>query len=166
MITLVYAQELEGGIGLNNEMPWYLPNDFKHFKSTTMGHTILMGRKTFESMNQRLLPGRKSVVLTTQANYGKDIEGLVTIHTIDEALNLAKNTDLMVIGGAEIYKAMLPYADQIIRTVIEERFDVDTYVSEINRRDWELIKTVDGIIDEKNHYPHRFETWKRKNKGE
>lgn len=165
MISFVYAQERDGGIGYQNELPWHLPNDLKFFKAMTMGHTMLMGRKTFEAMDQRLLPGRKTVVLTNQADYGQDIEGLEVVHTVEEVLALSKGQTLKVIGGAKIFKQLFPYADEIIRTVIDESFPADVYMPAIDEDQWTLIKTEAGITDEKNHYAYQFEWWQRKMKG-
>ena len=83
MLTLVYAQDQAGGIGYQNQLPWHLPNDLKFFKQVTLGHAILMGRKTFESMGCRLLPGRTSYVLTRQEDYKSEIEGLHRVHNLE-----------------------------------------------------------------------------------
>ena len=136
MITFVYAQERNGGIGYQGDLPWSLPSDLQFFKNTTMGHTMLMGRKTFEAMNQRLLPGRKTVVMTTQTNYGAAIDGLEIVSTINEVLELARNQHLMVIGGAEIFKLIWPHADEIVRTVIDDDFPADVYMPAIDQSKW------------------------------
>lgn len=162
MISFVYAQERSGGIGYQNDLPWHLPNDLKFFKKTTMGHTILMGRKTFESMNKRLLPGRKTVVLTSQLDYGSDIEGLLVLHSIEQVREMAKEIDLMVIGGANLFLKLLDDVDQIIRTVIDEDFPFDVQMPEINQDKWELVKQEQGLVDAKNKHPHRFEWWRPK----
>ncbi|MGO4937091.1 dihydrofolate reductase [Fundicoccus sp. Sow4_H7] len=162
MITYVYAQDNNGTIGYQNQVPWSLPNDMAFFKATTMGHPILMGRKTFESMDKRLLPGRQTIVMTNQPHYGEDIEGLMVVHTENQVLELAKNQEVMVIGGAQIFKLLMPYANIIIRTVIDGQFPSDVTVDEIDTTKWTLDKTEEGIVDEKNLYPHRFEWWSRK----
>lgn len=162
MITFVYAQERNGGIGYQGDLPWSLPSDLQFFKNTTMGHTMLMGRKTFEAMNQRLLPGRKTVVMTTQTNYGAAIDGLEIVSTINEVLELARNQHLMVIGGAEIFKLIWPHADEIVRTVIDDDFPADVYMPSIDQSKWERYKVVEGKLDEKNVHPHRYEWWRRK----
>ncbi|UUX34405.1 dihydrofolate reductase [Fundicoccus culcitae] len=161
MITFVYAQDSNGTIGYQNQLPWSLPSDLAFFKQTTMGHTMLMGRKTFDSMNQRLLPGRQTVVMTNQANYGKDIDGLLVVHTEAEVLDLAQDQEIMVIGGAKIFEVFLPYADRIIRTMIEGEFPSDVTVPEIDTNEWHLDKVEEGVVDEKNLYPHRYEWWSR-----
>ena len=162
MITFVYAQDLKGGIGYQNDLPWHLPNDLKFFKEVTMGHTMLMGRSTFESMNQRLLPGRKTVVMTRSIDYGKEIEGLELVHSVEEALELAKDQELMVIGGASVFKELLPHADKIIRTVIEGEFPADTFMPEVDPKTFDLEKIIEVVADDKNPYAHRFEWWIRK----
>ena len=162
MISFVYAQERNGGIGYEGDLPWSLPNDLKFFKETTMGHTMIMGRKTFEAMNQRLLPGRKTVVMTTQSNYGQEIEGLTVVHQLNEILELAKYEHLMVIGGAEIFKILWPHADEIIRTVIDEDFPADVYIPEIDETYWQRVKVIEGETDEATRHVHQYEWWNRK----
>ncbi len=162
MITFVYAQDLMGAIGYRNDLPWHLPNDLKFFKKVTMGHTILMGRNTFESMNRRLLPGRKSVILTSDLNYCQEIEGLTCVHSIDQVLELAKDQELMVIGGAGVFKQLFDHADKIIRTVIEAEFEADTYMPKIDESLFERVNVEEGVVDEKNPYARRYETWLRK----
>lgn len=162
MITFVYAQDKNGAIGYNNQLPWHLPNDLQFFKKTTMGHTLLMGRKTFESMGKRLLPGRKTVVLTEQLDYGAEIDGLTVIHTVAAALRLAEQQELMVIGGSGVFTALFPYADRIIRTFIDAEFTADTYMPPINEAEWQIETTEQGTTDEHNPYPHYFEWWGKK----
>lgn len=162
MITFIYAQDKNGGIGYQNDLPWYLPNDLKHFKRETMGHTIVMGRKTFESMNRRLLPGRHSVVVTRQADYGKEIEGLSVLHAVQDVIQLAKQEDIFVIGGAELFNALFPYADQIIRTVIFDSFPADVYLPEIDEKNFTLHKKEHNKQDDDNAYPYEYQWWVRK----
>lgn len=162
MITYVYAQDKKGAIGFKNDLPWYLPNDLKFFKKVTMGHSILMGRKTFESMNKRLLPGRKTIVMTSDVEYGQDIEGLMVVNSIDQVIKLARDQELMVIGGAGVFKSLFPYVDRIIRTVIDSEFEADTYMPELDSNQFDLVQEQIGKLDEKNKYAHRFEWWERK----
>ncbi|MGX7108414.1 dihydrofolate reductase [Facklamia miroungae] len=162
MITYVYAQDLKGAIGYQNDLPWHLPSDLKFFKEVTMGHTMLMGRTTFESMDRRILPGRKTVVLTSQEDYGKDIDELELVHSVEDVLELAKNQELMVIGGAGVFKSLMEHVDKILRTVIEGEFPADTYMPDIDQNIFRLDKVIDLPADDKNPYPHRFEWWVRK----
>lgn len=161
MITFVYAQDKKGGIGFNNQLPWHLPNDLHFFKEKTMGHPIVMGRKTFESMNQRLLPGRKTVVISRNPYYGKDIENLCLLTHISPILNLAQDQEIMVIGGSQIFKMFDPYASKIYRTIVDGDFQTDTYVSDIDRSKWRMIEEIEGKVDQDNPFTHRFQTWIR-----
>ncbi len=161
MITFIYAQDKNGGIGYQNDLPWHLPDDLKHFKRETMGHTMVMGRKTFESMGQRLLPGRQSVVVTRQVDYGQAIEGLKVIHNVEEVLQLAEEKDLFVIGGAELFNALWPNVDRIIRTVIFESFPADVYLPEIDSAKFTMIEKKTVPIDDKNAYSHEYQWWER-----
>lgn len=162
MITLVYAQDKNGGIGYQNDLPWHLPNDLKFFKRVTMGHTMVMGRRTFESMGCRLLPGRETVVVTRDVNYGRDIEGLICLHSIEDVLELSKDKSLKVIGGAQLFLDVLPHADEIIRTVIDAEFPADTFMPDIDENQWTLVQVENGTTDEANIYPHQYQWWKRK----
>ncbi len=162
MISLVYAQDLNGGIGYKNDLPWNLPNDLKFFKRMTMGHTMIMGRKTFESMGCRLLPGRETIVVTRDSNYGKSILGLKVINDPQEVITLATQKSIKVIGGAALFKAILPYADEIVRTLIHAELEADTFMPDINQDEWELVKVEQGIVDEKSIYPHEYQWWERR----
>lgn len=161
MITLVYAMDKNGGIGLDNKLPWHLPNDLKFFKTVTMESTIVMGRKTFESMGKRLLPGRKSVVLTRNLDYGKDIEGLTVVHTIEEVLKLSKEEKVHIIGGAQVFEDLLPYANRIIRTVIDGEFEIDTWMPMIDPSKWAMMDYRLIKADKDNKHEHAFERWVR-----
>ncbi|MGF3226561.1 dihydrofolate reductase [Facklamia sp. P12932] len=162
MITYVYAQDLKGAIGYQKDLPWHLPNDLNFFKEVTMGHTMLMGRTTFESMDRRFLPGRKTVVLTSQEDYGQDIAQLNLVHSVEDVLELAKDQELMVIGGAGVFKTLMDHVDKIVRTVIEGEFPADTYMADIDQEKFRLDKLVEVPADADNEYPHRFEWWVRK----
>lgn len=162
MIRFVYAQDENGGIGYQNELPWHLPNDLKFFKETTMGHTLLMGRKTFESMNRRLLPGRKTVVLTTNPNYCQEIEDLTVVTSKEEALALAEETDIMIVGGAGVFLSFFDEVDEITRTVIHASFKHDVSMPQIDETQFELVKQQHVEADAENPYPHTFEWWRRK----
>lgn len=162
MMSFVYAQDQDGGIGYDGKLPWDLPNDMKFFVEQTMGHTMVMGRKTFESMDKRLLPGRETVVVTSQKDYGKDIEGLIVVNTIEEVLELGKDRDLKVIGGAGLFESLFDHVDEVIRTVIFETFPTDVHMPEVSEERWKLVKVREGVVDEENKYEHRFEWWERK----
>ncbi|OZB95111.1 dihydrofolate reductase [Paenibacillus sp. XY044] len=159
-MTFIWAMGSNGVIGRDNKLPWRLPRDMAFFKEKTMGKTVLMGRKTWESFGGKPLPGRDNVVLTRDKDY--EAPGAQIIHTIEEAVELGKNEEIMVIGGAEIYYKLLAVADCLIVTRIDETFEGDTYFPEVDFGDWTLQEEIKGITDEKNPYSYRFCTYTRK----
>ena len=133
-ISIIVAMAKNRVIGVNNTLPWHLSADLKRFKALTMGHHIIMGRKTFESIG-RILPGRTSVVVT--GNRGYDADGAVIVHDIESALaQCAADTEAFVIGGERIFQAMLPSAGRILLTEIDDEFDGDTFFPPLGATDW------------------------------
>lgn len=162
MISLIVAMDKNNVIGFNNEMPWHLPNDLRFFKEKTTGHTIVMGRKTFESIG-RVLPNRKSVVLTkSEVNLPEEVEVIQDIQTVVDMANETPDEELFVIGGGNIFKQILPYADRLYVTVIEEAFQGDVFFPEISATDWKEVSKVKGKKDEKNPYDYYFIQYDRK----
>jgi dihydrofolate reductase len=153
-ISIVVAMDANGVIGRNNELPWYLPADLQHFKKTTMGKPILMGRKTWESIG-RPLPGRTNIVITRDSDYQAD--GCVVVNSIDAAMAAAGEQDeVMVIGGAEFYRQVLPRADTLYLTRIHASFDGDTVFPELHAPDWREVERSDQSADEKNPHDYSF----------
>lgn len=149
-------------IGRNNQLPWHLPKDLAYFKQVTMGHAIVMGRKTFESIGKPL-PGRKNIVVTRNHEYQPN--GVDVAHSIEEICELSqKNEEIFIIGGAEIFKATLPVTDRLYITEIHETFDGDTFFPVFNLSDWELISKEKGIKDEKNPYEYDFCIYEKKSR--
>jgi dihydrofolate reductase len=160
MISLLVAMDNNRTIGKNNDLPWYLPADLKYFKKVTMGHPIVMGRKTYESIG-RPLPGRENIIITRDKSY--DIESAQVVHSIQEAIDVTKDEDeVFVIGGAEIFKQYMPDSDRLYITQIEHDFDGDTFFPEINYAEWKIISKEKGIKDEKNPYDYYFMIYDRK----
>lgn len=161
MLIAIWAQAENGLIGKENKLPWYLPNDLKFFRSETEHNTLVMGRKTFEGMGSRPLPNRKTIVLTRQEDY--QAKGVEIMHAPAEILAYANHYSgtTFIAGGAGVYKELLPYCDQLYRTVIEETFSGDAYMPEIDWSKWQLLETKQGIVDDKNLYPHRFEVFQK-----
>ena len=151
---MVVAMDTSGVIGRDNGLPWHLPADLQHFKRTTMGKPILMGRKTYESIG-RPLPGRTNIVITRDTGYRA--EGCVVVNSIEAALAVAGNQDeIMVIGGAEFYRQVLPRTDTIYLTRIHDSFDGDTCFPELNAADWREVERSDHAADEKNPHDYSF----------
>jgi dihydrofolate reductase len=161
LISLIVAASTNNVIGKNGKMPWHLPNDLKHFKNVTWAMPVIMGRKTFESMGKPLA-GRKNIIITRQSDYKP--EGAIAVSSLDDAVTVAKEMDakeVFVIGGGEIYKMAWEKASRVYLTRIKLETDGDTFFPEIHPDKWKLIsqKNFDG--DEKNAYPHSFQTWER-----
>lgn len=153
-ISLIVAIDSNGVIGSDNGLPWHLPADLQHFKRTTMGKPILMGRKTWESLG-RPLPGRTNIVITRDSGY--QAAGCVVVNSIDAALQAAGEQDeVMVIGGAEFYRQVLPRADTLYLTRIHETFSGDTFFPELNEADWREVERSDQAADEKNPHDYSF----------
>ncbi len=142
-------------IGLNNTLPWHLPEDLKRFRALTMGHHIIMGRKTFDSLG-RLLPGRTTVIVSRQPDY--QIEGAIVCSSLPEAVKAcAGDEEVFIIGGAEIYRAALPMADRMYLTEIHEEFSADAWFPEFDRTEWqectrENYQSADGLAYSYVHY--------------
>ncbi|MEW5552371.1 dihydrofolate reductase [Peribacillus frigoritolerans] len=155
MISLIVAMDQNRVIGKNNKLPWHLPADLQYFKKVTMGHPIVMGRKTFESIG-RVLPGRENVIVTRNQEF--KAEGCVVLHDIAQIKMFADNheEEVFVIGGAEIFKEILPFTDRLYITEIHETFEGDTFFPEIDENEWDEIFSNQGSIDEKNRFAHDF----------
>ncbi len=160
VISLLVAADEGNVIGKNNQLPWHLPNDLKYFKNLTWGLPIVMGRKTYESIGKPL-PGRTNIVITRNKDYAA--EGIVVVHTIEEALNVALQKgakEIFVIGGAEIFNSVFDSAHRIYLTRIHHRFDGDVFFPELNGN-WQLVKKQKQAADEKNAYAHTFQVWEK-----
>jgi len=136
-LTLIVARARNGVIGKDNAMPWKIAGEQAYFKRVTMGHPIIMGRRTWESIG-RPLPGRRSLVVTRNAEYRA--EGAEVVAGLDQALALCTDADeAFVIGGAELYRLALPRADRLLITEIDHDFDGDTYLAAPDPREWRLV---------------------------
>ena len=162
MLSLIVAMDQNRVIGLNNDMPWHIPNDLRYFKERTSGHTIVMGRKTFDSLG-RVLPNRKHVVLTRSDKAFPD--EVIVLHEFEEILQYAKTHDdkeIFIIGGGELYKQMLPHVDRMYITKIANSFEGDVYFPAFDERDWKLTSKEKGLKDEKNPYDYYYLVYDRK----
>lgn len=156
MISYVVAYSKNRVIGNRNQLPWHLPNDLKHFKEITLGKTVVMGRKTYESIGKPL-PQRTNVVLTRDQTFQAD--GVEIAHHKAEVLS--RKDDLYVIGGEQIFKMFLDVVEQIYLTEIEVNMEGDTFFPEWNPAVFELAEKKAGVCDERNTLPHTFYTYKR-----
>ncbi|MBM7070447.1 type 3 dihydrofolate reductase [Shewanella sp. 202IG2-18] len=134
-ISMIAAMTVNRVIGKDNQMPWHLPEDLKHFKASTMGKPIVMGRKTFESIG-RPLPGRHNIVITRQSDFS--VEGITAVSSFEEAKSAAGNVEeIAVIGGGQLYKQLLPIADKLYLTLINIDVDGDTYFPDWDDGSWQ-----------------------------
>lgn len=159
-ISLVVAIGRNRAIGRDNQLLWHLPNDLKFFKKTTIGHCVIMGRKTFESIG-RALPNRRNIVITRQENYTP--EGAEAVPSIEAALLRCENeAEIFIIGGAEIYRQTLPIADCIYLTQVENAPDADAYFPDWSEAQWETTYSESFPADEKHAYAYTFQRLERK----
>ena len=160
MITLVAAAAENNALGKDNDLIWRLPDDFKRFKALTSYHYIIMGRKTFESF-PKPLPNRKHVVITRQENYKN--ENIEVVHSLEEAIQFSSTEDeIFIIGGGEIYKQALPFADKIELTRVHGEFEADAFFPEIDEKKWDLVNSEFHDKDEKHKYSFSYLTFLKK----
>lgn len=149
-------------LGRNNELIWHLPDDLKHFKSTTSGHAVIMGRKTFDSLNGKPLPKRHNIVITRQSGFS--FPGVTVVQSLNEAIAAARDDDQpFIVGGGQVYKLALPIANRLEITVIHHRFESgDAFFPEINLNEWDLTREDYHPADAQHAYPFTFLRYDRK----
>ncbi len=157
--TIVVAISENNAIGKDNQLLWYLPADLKHFKNITTGHTVIMGRKTFDSVGKPL-PNRRNIIITRHVMH---IEGCEVVSSIDAALALCADEDeVFIVGGAEIYRQSIHLTDRIYLTIVHQKFEADSFFPEINDSEWKETAREDHQPDEKNKLPYSFITLERR----
>ncbi|KAF1679909.1 MULTISPECIES: dihydrofolate reductase DfrA [Bacillus] len=164
MISFIFAMDANRLIGKDNDLPWHLPNDLAYFKKVTSGHSIMMGRKTYESIG-RPLPNRKNIVVTSAP--ASQFPGCTVVSSIKDVLDICSDSEeCFVIGGAQLYTALFPYADRLYMTKILHEFEGDRHFPEFDETDWKLVSAEKGIKDEKNPYDYEFLIYEKKNSSE
>ena len=159
-LAAVVAASDNDVIGADNAIPWHQPADLAHFRKLTMGKPILMGRKTFESIGKPL-PGRENIVVTRDTNYHR--EGVTVVHDLDGALRAAGNApEIMVIGGAELFRALLPRAGRIHLTRVHGNIAGDVMWPALDERDWQVVERESRAADERHAYAMTFEVWEKR----
>lgn len=160
-ISLIAAMTDDRVIGIENRLPWKLPNDMKWFRQHTLGKPIIMGRKTFESFGAKPLPDRTNIIITRDESY--QAKDSVVVHSIEEALQAVGEVDeVMIIGGASFYDQMLPHADRLYLTYVHAKIEGDAWFPEIDISEWNETEHIDYEKDEKNLLPHSFVILDRK----
>lgn len=161
MISIIVAVSEDLGIGNNNELLWHLPEDLKRFKKLTYGKTVLMGKKTWESLPKRPLPGRKNIVLTDVP--GECIDCSVTAYSIEDALSKCeKGEEIFVMGGGSIYRQFMNIADRLYITHIHRKASADVYFPEIDPKVWEVIEKEEFKPENKEGIPYTYIIYERK----
>lgn len=160
-IAIIAAISRNGVIGLENGLPWRLPADLRHFKDLTLGHTLLMGRRTFESL-RKPLPGRRTIVLSRSA---RELPAEVALAgSFEQGIEMARRAgenQLFVAGGGGVYRAALSFADRMILTRIDADFEGDTYFPEYSAQDWRLERSEEHPSNDECPLPFRIETLER-----
>ena len=150
-LSILVAHDQQRVIGYKNALPWHIPNDLKHVKQLSTGHTLVMGRKTFESIGKPL-PNRKNVVLTRDNNFKPD--GVEVIHTIDDIYNLEGH--VFIFGGQTLFEVMIDKVDDMYITVVDGKHQGDTFFPPYTFEDWTVVSSEEGQINRKNTIPHTF----------
>lgn len=150
-LSILVAHDQQRVIGYKNALPWHIPNDLKHVKQLSTGHTLVMGRKTFESIGKPL-PNRKNVILTRDNNFKPD--GVEVIHTIDDIYNLEGH--VFIFGGQTLFEVMIDKVDDMYITVVDGKHQGDTFFPPYTFEDWTVASSEEGQLDEKNTIPHTF----------
>ena len=162
ILSMISAVAENRVIGNKNALPWHLPADFKYFKETTLGKSIVMGLNTFKSIGEKALPDRKNIILNNDPSYIPP-EGCFAAHSIEELLEMTKDEpEVMICGGASVYKQFLPLAQKLYLTYVKAIPEGDTYFPEVNLVEWKEVKREDHKADEKNVYDYSFVVLERK----
>lgn len=162
MISIIAAIAENRAIGVNNNLPWKLPNDMKRFKKLTTDHTVIMGRKTFESLPNGALPNRTNIVITR--NNAVTFENCILFDNLQDAIKKYNTQEeVFIIGGAGIYDQAINFADKLYITLVRHSFEnADAFFPEINQDEWIMIEQEKFPNDEKHLYPYTFQTYIKK----
>lgn len=161
MISLIVAMDKNRVIGVENKLPWHLPADLKRFKDLTLGHHIVMGRKTFESIGKPL-PGRTNVVITRQSDYRP--QGCTVVHSLEAAMMTSQgDSEVFIIGGGELFKQALSFADKVYVTLIDTAVPRgDAYFPDLEKSNWQLLEKTECEPDGKNKFKYSYLTYLKK----
>lgn len=160
MVSIIVAIAQNGTIGDKNSLLWHIKEDMRFFRTTTSGHAVVMGRKTFESLGSRPLPKRTNIVITRA---DRAFEGAITAHSLEEAIRLAEgDEEIFIIGGAQIYREALRIADRMYITRVMHDYEGDTSFPDIDLSEWELVAEEKHDRGEEYEYPFAFLTYERK----
>lgn len=158
-LSAIVAMSENRAIGREQQIPWHLPADLKHFKAITMGYPIIMGRRTYESIGKPL-PGRSNIIVSRDVNF--KVPDCVVVHSVGAALDAAAHSkEIFVIGGATLYEALLPRTQRLYLTIVHQVIEGDTYFPELQLSEWREVERIDHEPDEHNSYAYSFLTLDR-----
>jgi dihydrofolate reductase len=164
MISIIVAIAEDYGIGFKNELLWHVPEDLKRFKKLTLGNTVIMGKKTWESLPKKPLPGRKNIVITDNPN--DSFEQGVAAFSIEDALSkCGENEEIFIIGGGSIYRQYMPLADRLYITHIHKKAQADIYFPSIDPEIWEPVEKEEHMQNESNSIPYTYVIYSRKKRN-
>lgn len=162
-LAIIVAIAENYAIGLNNRLLWHISDDLKRFKKLTEGHTVVMGKKTYESLPVRPLKNRRNIVITDSPE--EKFEGCLTVHSVEEAISLCDPYKMnFIIGGASIYRQFLPLADMLYLTRVHKSFHADTFFPEISAEDWQCVSSEPGPEDPALGFAYTYEIYTRTDK--
>lgn len=160
-LSLIVAIASNNAIGKNNQLLWHIPDDLKRFKTLTTGHTVIMGKKTYESLPFQPLPNRVNMVISDVP--GEQIEGCLMAYSIDDAIQKADpEKENFIMGGGMIYRQFLPIVDKLYLTIVEKAFDADTFFPEIDLKEWHCIEKQEMPFDENLGFSYSYLTYTRR----
>jgi len=158
-LAIIVATDKQGLIGRDNDLPWKISADLQYFRRVTMGKPLVMGRNTHESIG-RPLPGRKNIIVTSDKTYY--VEGCTVVNSLDGAIEACGEAEeVMVMGGASLYKQLLPQAERLYLTQVNAELEGDTWFPDWDKNQWQEISREDHLADEKNQYPYSFVVYDR-----
>ena len=161
-LSIIVAIAQNGAIGKNNDLLWHLGSDLKRFKQLTMGHPVVMGRKTWESLPKKPLPGRQNIVMTNNPDF--EAEGATVVHSVNGLFKALKDCDeeVFVMGGAAIYETLLPFTKRLYITRVYRDYDADVYFPTIDMSEFTLVKFGEPMYDEESGLDYAYEEYDRK----
>lgn len=164
-LSIIVAMADNRAIGKDNDLLWHLSDDLKRFKKLTTGHPVVMGRKTWESLPKRPLPGRRNIVFTQNPDY--EVSGAEVVHSVNGLFDALKGCDdeVFVMGGASIYEMLLPFTNRLYVTHVYRDFDADVYFPTIDMSEFTLVSLGEPMFDEESGLDYAYEEYDRKVKG-
>ena len=160
VISIIAAIGKNHELGKNNELLWHISDDLRRFKKITSGHPVIMGRKTFDSIHNKPLPNRRNIIVTNSSDYS--YPGIEIVHSVEEALNkIGDRDEVFILGGASIYRQFLPIAHKMFLTLVDKKYEADTYFPRYDKNEWETIEQINITDDVQAGVNYSFLTLQR-----